>query len=144
MNLNTLKTFRQQVYGCMERRADALFSVCDGLLSEPQARSLPELAHSPFFERQWPSVYAALADGKMNLDELRALCVRQVLADVPADAQVWISTALALIRQPLGWPLNSCGGSNPSLVTGWSSWSLIAGMGRQRCCGPAESWATAC
>src|SRR2546430_12545651 len=55
MNLNTWKTFRQQVYGCMERRADALFSLCDGLLSEPQARSLPELAHSPFFERQWPS-----------------------------------------------------------------------------------------
>ncbi len=74
----------------MERRADALFSVCDGLLSEPQARSLPELAHSPFFERQWPSVYAALADGKINLDELRALCVRQVLADVPADAEVWM------------------------------------------------------
>ena len=86
MNLNTLKTFRQQVYGCMERRADALFSLCDGLLSEPQARSLPELAHSPFFERQWPSVYAALADGKINLDELRALCVGQVLADLPADA----------------------------------------------------------
>ena len=91
MNLNTLKTFRQQVYGCMERRADALFSVCDGLLSEPQARSLPELAHSPFFERQWPSVYAALADGKMNLDELRALCVRSVLEEMPADALVWIA-----------------------------------------------------
>ena len=56
MNLNTLKTFRQQVYDCMEQRADALFSLCDGLLSESQARSLPELAHSPFFERQWPSV----------------------------------------------------------------------------------------
>jgi len=100
MNLNTLKTFRQQVYGCMERRADALFSVCDGLLSEPQARSLPELAHSPFFERQWPSVYGALADGKMNLDELRALCVRQVLADVPADAQVWISVDATPVERP--------------------------------------------
>src|SRR5437764_308327 len=100
MNLNTLKTFRQQVYGCMERRADALFSVCDGLLSEPQARSLPELAHSPFFERQWPSVYAALADGKINLDEVRALCVRHVLADVPAEAEVWISLDGTPVERP--------------------------------------------
>lgn len=91
MNLNTLKAFRQQVYGCMEQRADSLFSLCDGLLSEPQARSLPELAHSPFFERQWPSVYAALADGKINVDQVQALCVRSVLEERPADAVVWIA-----------------------------------------------------
>src|SRR5438128_7948716 len=100
MNLNPLKTFRQHVYDCMERRADALFSVCDGLLSEPAARSLPELAHSPFFERQWPSVYAALADGKMNLDEVRARCVRQALADVPADAVVWIAVDGTPVERP--------------------------------------------
>src|SRR5689334_10036510 len=91
MNLNTLKEFRQQAYSCMEQRADALFGLCDGLLSEPQARSLPELSHSPFFDRQWPSVYAALADGKITIEELRALCVRSVLAELPADAPVWIA-----------------------------------------------------
>src|SRR5438067_11948417 len=91
MNLNTLKAFRQQVYDCMQQRADSLFSLCDGLLSEPQARSLPELAHSPFFERQWPSIYAALADGQIDLEGLRALCVRSVLAEVPADAVIWIA-----------------------------------------------------
>jgi hypothetical protein len=91
MNLNTLKTFRQQVYDCLEQRADALFSLCDGLLSEPQARSLPELSHSPFFERRWPSIYAALADGKINLERLRALCVCSVLEEMPADAPVWIA-----------------------------------------------------
>src|SRR5258706_11295503 len=80
--------------------ADALFSLCDGLLGERQARSLPELAPSPFFERQWPSVYAALADGKINLDELRALCVGQVLADVPADAEVWISVDGTPVERP--------------------------------------------
>src|SRR5437868_10194012 len=91
MNLNTLKGFRQQAYGCLEQRADALFSLCDGLLSEGQARSLPELSHSPFFDRQWPSIYAALADGKMNFERLRALCVRSVLAELPEDAPVWIA-----------------------------------------------------
>ena len=91
MNLNTWKAFRQQVYACLEYRADALFNLCDGLLSEPQARSLPELSHSPFFERKWPSVYAALADGKIDIEALRALCVRSVLADLPPEAPVWIA-----------------------------------------------------
>ena len=100
MNLNTLKTFRQQVYGCMEQRADALFSLCDGLLSQPQARSLPELSHSPFFQRQWPSVYAALADGKINLERLRALCVRSVLEEMPADALVWIAVDATAEERP--------------------------------------------
>lgn len=91
MNLNTVKAFRQQVYDCMEQRADALFRLCDGLLSEPQARSLPERSHSPLFERQWPSVYAALADGKINVDQVQALCVQSVLEEVPADALGWIA-----------------------------------------------------
>ena len=68
-----------------------MFNLCDGLLSEPQARSLPELSHSPFFERKWPSVYAALADGKIDIEALRALCVRSVLADLPPEAPVWIA-----------------------------------------------------
>jgi hypothetical protein len=91
MNLNTLKAFLQQVYDCMEQRVDSLFSLCDGLLSDPQARSLPELSHSPFFARQWPSVYAALADRKINVDQLQALCVRSLLEEIPADALVWLA-----------------------------------------------------
>jgi hypothetical protein len=100
MNLNTLREFRQQAYECMERRADALCNLCDGLLTETAARTLPELSHSPFFERQWPSVYAALADGKMDLDQLRALCVHSVLADLPADALVWIAVDATPVERP--------------------------------------------
>jgi len=100
MNLNTLRAFRQQAYTCLEQRADALFSLCDGLLSEPQARSLPELSHAPFFDRQWPSVYAALADGKIRIEQLRALCVGSVLADLPADALVWIAVDSTSIERP--------------------------------------------
>ena len=76
MNLNILSKFRQQAYTCLESRADALFSLCDGLLSETHARSLPELSLSPYFGRKWPSVYAALADGKINIEQLRALSPR--------------------------------------------------------------------
>lgn len=92
MNLNTLSEFRQQAYACMESRADALFSLCDGLLSETQARSLPELSLSPYFGRKWPSVYAALADGEIDIEALRALCVRSVLAKLPEEALVWIAS----------------------------------------------------
>ena len=63
MNLNTLKAFRQQAYESMPQRADSLFSLCDALLTAPAAHSLPELSYSPFFERRWPSIYAALAEG---------------------------------------------------------------------------------
>lgn len=100
MNLNTLSEFRQQVYACMESRADALFSLCDGLLSETQARSLPQLSLSPYFGRKWPSVYAALADGKINIEQLRALCVRWVLAALPANAPIWIAVDSSSVERP--------------------------------------------
>lgn len=100
MNLNTLSEFRQQVYECMESRADALFSLCDGLLSEAHARSLPELSLSPYFGRKWPSVYAALADGKINIERLRALCVGSVLADLPTDAVIWIAVDSSSVERP--------------------------------------------
>jgi hypothetical protein len=44
LNFNTLKQFRQQVYHSFERSSDALFNLCDALLCESQARSLPELS----------------------------------------------------------------------------------------------------
>jgi DDE superfamily endonuclease len=100
MNLNTLIEFRQQVYACLESRADALFSLCDGLLSESQARTLPELSHSPFFLHQWPSIYAALADGKINIERLQAVCVRSVLAELPEDAPVWIAVDATPMQRP--------------------------------------------
>lgn len=109
MNLNTLRDFRQQAYTCMERRADALFHLCDALLTETQARSLPELPHSPFFDRQWTSVYAALADGKSDLKELRALCVRSVLTDLPEDALVWIAVDATPVERPEAETGEDCG-----------------------------------
>ncbi len=53
MHFNTLQQVRQQIYGCFERSADALFNLSDALLSEPQARSLPELSLSVFFQRRF-------------------------------------------------------------------------------------------
>jgi len=52
---------------------------------------LPELSQSPFFGRKWPSVSAALADGKSDLDQLQALCVRRVLSELPTEEGVWLA-----------------------------------------------------
>lgn len=100
MNLNILSEFRQQAYECLESRADALFSLCDGLLSQAHARSLPELSLAPYFGRKWPSVYAALADGQINIEALRAVCVRSVLAALPEDAVVWIAVDSSSLERP--------------------------------------------
>ncbi len=78
------------MYGCFERSRDALFNVCDALLSEPQACSLPELSLSPFFERRWPSVYEALQDGRIDIERLRRVFVQALLEDKAADEPVWI------------------------------------------------------
>jgi hypothetical protein len=100
LNFNTLKEIRHQVYDCFERGADALFNLCDALLSEPHARSLPELSYSPFFEREWPSLYQALSDGKINDTKLQAVWVRALLGDVPGGEMVWISIDASPIPRP--------------------------------------------
>ncbi len=90
MHFNTLDDVRQQMYSCFERGRDALFNLSDALLSESQARSLPELSLSGFFERRWPSVYEALQDGRINVERLRAVFVQALLADKPTDEPVWL------------------------------------------------------
>jgi hypothetical protein len=100
LNFNTLKQVRQQIYESFERGADALFNLCDALLCEQQARSLPELSYSPFFEREWPSLYQALANGKMNTDTLRRIWVKALFSDVPVGQTVWLSVDASNIARP--------------------------------------------
>ena len=90
MHCNTLNDFRQRVYDCFERSGDALFNLCDALVSEPQARSLPELSLSAFFERRWSSVYEALQDGRINVEGLREVFVQTLLEGKPADEPIWV------------------------------------------------------
>jgi len=100
MNINRLKQIRQQVYASMERGADALFNLGDALLSESQAQSLPELSLSPFFERQWPSVYEALEDGRINVEQVRALWVSVLLAERAEDELIWIAVDGSNLARP--------------------------------------------
>src|SRR5712691_6024721 len=91
MDFTRLKHVRQQVYASFERGADALFNLADALLCESQAQSLPELSLSPFFERQWPSVYEALEDGRINVEQFRAIWVSLLLAERAENEPIWMA-----------------------------------------------------
>jgi len=100
MNFNRLKDIRQQLYESLERGADALFNLGDALLCESQAQSLPELSLSPFFERQWPSVYEALEDGHINVEQVRALWVSVLLAERAENELIWIAVDGSNLARP--------------------------------------------
>src|SRR5438045_8678678 len=100
MNFNSLKQIRQHLYESLERGADALFNLGDALLCESQAQSLPELSLSPFFERQWPSVYEALEDGRINVEQVRALWGSVLRAEPAAHAPIWIAVDGSNLARP--------------------------------------------
>ncbi|MCB0004288.1 MAG: hypothetical protein KDH86_17230, partial [Anaerolineae bacterium] len=63
--LNKLIEFRQAVHQFfLTGQSDAQFEVIDALLLQRGITSFAELSLSPVFRRRWPSVYAALEDGK--------------------------------------------------------------------------------
>jgi hypothetical protein len=97
--LATLEQFRQQIYGCMKRGADAMFNVCDALLSESQAQSLVELSLSAVFERKWPSVYEALSDGEIDVKRVREVVVKTLLAFMPQDEAIWMAVDATSIHR---------------------------------------------
>lgn len=100
MNFNILKQVRQQIYASFERGADALFNLGDALLCESQAQSLPELSLSPCFERQWPSVYEALEDGRIIIEQVRAIWVSVLLADRAENEAIWMAVDSSNLARP--------------------------------------------
>ncbi|MBF6607061.1 MAG: transposase [Chloroflexi bacterium] len=99
MNLNTLKEFRQGIYGSFRKANDALFNLVDALLTEDRARSFPELSLSPHFERKWPSLYASLKDGDIDLDRLRQVFVTH-LPQPKEGNDLWMAIDASGIARP--------------------------------------------
>jgi hypothetical protein len=88
-----LQGFREEAFGCLGRRRDALFELVDALLAAESMTSLPHLSLPPVHRRGWGSVYAALAVGEVDADRLRKVLARhrqQVAHPVFAvDASTW-------------------------------------------------------
>lgn len=82
--------FRAGFYGCLARRADALFELADALAcAGDRAGSLPGLSLEPEFRRGHGSVYAALARGRVEETRLRALLLETALAG--RAGRVWFA-----------------------------------------------------
>ena len=99
MNLNILKQFRQEVYGCFGQAKDALFNTVDALMTEDRAKSFPELSLSPHFERRWPSLYEGLEDGKIDQKRLQEVFAR-FLPQSHVQDLVWVGIDVSGIARP--------------------------------------------
>ena len=86
--------FRQAIYDYgLTKAKDAQFELMDALLLSPPIRSFPELSLSPVFRRQWPSVYAAIEDGRQDVAWLESHFVQQIPVTgvhiYPLDGTAW-------------------------------------------------------
>src|SRR3954469_15418149 len=87
-----LRCFREEAFGCLGRRRDALFELVDGLLTTESMPSLPHLSLLPVHRRGWGSVYAALAVGELNAERLAAVLAAQALREAQPVFAVDTST----------------------------------------------------
>ena len=95
-SLDVLRTFRDSLYECFERRADALFELTDAILTAGVLPSPVHLSLQPSHRRGWGSLYAALSRGRIEEEAVRKLVVNHPLLQerttVPVyavDVSVW-------------------------------------------------------
>jgi hypothetical protein len=78
-NVNKLIEFRQAVYtNGITLRRDAVFDLLDALVSQSPVSSFAMLSQAEQFQRRWPSLYAAVEDGRLDEVWLRKFLARQV------------------------------------------------------------------
>ena len=138
-----LREFRAALYGCFERRADALFELVDALLAGGAAASPVHLSLQPVHRRGWGSLYAALAHGQLDEAGLRALIARCPLAEgqpiYAVDASVW-ARCDAETSPERGWYYHaSRHSSGQPVVPGWSyQWINQLGFARDSWTAPLD------
>jgi hypothetical protein len=74
-----LRGFRARLHGCFGRRTDALFELCDAILTTGTVPSPAHLSLALVHHRGWGSLYAALREGTVAEDALRDLLAREPL-----------------------------------------------------------------
>jgi hypothetical protein len=122
-----LQQFRQAIYDRVFSRAkDALFELLEALLVHPGVTSFAEFCLSTVFRRQWPSLYAALHDGRLDGDALEQLFTAQVPATAEAvfalDTTLWPHRQARSLAQRQLYPVH---GSGREIVPG-HAYSLLS------------------
>jgi hypothetical protein len=78
-NINKLIEFRQAIYShAMTARRDAQFDLLDALVTTGSVSSFAKLSQSDHFRRKWPSIYAAMEDGRINSEWLRKYLAQRI------------------------------------------------------------------
>ncbi len=72
-SMEPLRMFRDRFYAGLGRRADALFELCDAILTAGRVPSPPHLSLLSVHRRGWGSLYAALSKGRIDSEALRDL-----------------------------------------------------------------------
>ncbi len=139
--LDDLRAFRNSLYRCFDRRADALFELADSLLTAGTVPSPVHLSLASAHRRGWGSLYAALSHGRIEEGLLRELLARRAStgdtshAPVYAvDVSVW-SRCDAEASPGRGYYYHpSRHSAGQPIVAGWA-YQLIAGLSFER-----DSW----
>ena len=140
-SLTDLRAFRNSLYRCFERRADALFELTDAVLTAGTVPSPVHLSLATAHRRGWGSLYAALSCGRIEEGSLRELLARHAStgdargAPVYAvDVSVW-SRCDAETSPGRGYYYHpSRHSSGQPIVAGWD-YQLVAGLSFER-----DSW----
>src|SRR5215211_2909389 len=138
--LDALHTFRQSLYRCFDRRADALFELTDSILTAGVVPSPVHLSLEASHRRGWGSLYAALSRGSINAQALRVLLSNHPLVGggqppvYAVDVSVW-SRCDAEASPERGYYYHpSRHSAGQPIVAGWA-YQWIAQLGLTR-----DSW----
>jgi hypothetical protein len=96
---STLSDFRNKLYHCFGNGKDALMNACDAVASSTNAHSFAELSLSPFFGRQWPSLYEAFDDARIDSDALAKLFI-DTMPPVPDGERRILAGDITSILRP--------------------------------------------
>ena len=140
-SLDALRTFRDSLYRCFDRRADALFELTDALLTAGVISSPVHLSLQPSHRRSWGSLYAALSRGRIDEDAVCELVAHHPLTEdltppvYAVDVSVW-SRCDAEASPERGYYYHpSRHSAGQPIVAGWA-YQWIAGLGFDR-----DGWA---
>lgn len=137
-HLASLATFRATAYAAFGRRRDALFELCDTLLTTGPVPSLPLLSVQPQHQRRWGSLYDALAVGQIDRPLLEHLLATHPLAGgepiYAVDVSVWPRCDAETSPGRALYSHASRHSAGQPIVAGWA-YSWIAQVGFAR-----ESW----
>jgi hypothetical protein len=136
--LDFLHAFRDSLYRCFDRRADALFELTDAILTAGFVPSPVHLSLATVHRRGWGSFYAALSNGRIDEGRLHSLLSGHPLGDVSlgdlpiyaVDVWVWSrSDAEASPGRGYYYPLRHSAGQ--PIVAGWA-YQILAELGFER------------